>query len=205
MVSTLELLVFINQAVYCYALVPLILENKRLKTARGLSDALLWSFFNALLALTFYFFSLEMPFCYRLSVVVQVALLGVLILQRFWYDSFFYKKLLAWIYLANLLGAALCIPVAIAWPNEVGNIAGWIGVVLIVANRIPQILKVQREQSVFGFSYGFAFLLGMAGLMEMTIVLVYGLPLQTLMTAAWSVVSFLIFTAQFYAFSWRQR
>ena len=205
MVSTLELLVFINQAVYCYSLMPLILENKRLKTARGLSDALLWSFFNALLALTFCFFCLEMPLCYRLSAVIQVMLIGVLIVQRFWYDSFSYKKLLAWFYVANLLGVALCIPVAIMRPNEVGNIAGWVGVVLIVINRIPQILKVQREQSVFGFSYGFALLLGMAGLMEVTIVLVYGLPLQTLMTASWSVVSFLIFTAQFYAFSWRRQ
>lgn len=205
MISTLELLVLINQAVYVYALVPLILENHRLKTGRGISDGLLWSFFNALVMLSFYFFCLEMPICYRLSVLSQVLLIGVLIIQRFWYDHFSYKKLLAGVYGVNLVLILGAIPVACAWPHEAGHLAGWIGVMLVVVNRIPQIIKVQRERSVFGFSYGFVFLIGMAGVMEISIVLAYGLPTQTLMTSAWSVVSFLIFTWQFYAFAWRSR
>lgn len=203
-VSTLELLVFINQAVYCYALIPLIAENYRLKTARGLSDGLVWSMFNAFMVLGFYFFCLDLPICYRVSLLIQLIFTAVLIFQRFWYDDFSYKKALGVIYLVNLALAAACIPLAIAWPYEVGNIAGWMGVVLGVVNRIPQIIKIQRERSVYGFNYWFAFLLGIAAVLEIIIVVLYKLPMQTLATASWALISFIIFTWQFYNFSWRR-
>ena len=204
-ISTFELLVFINQAVYCYSLVPLILEIRRLKTAKGLSDALTWSLFNSYVVLSFYFFSLEMPISYRISLITQITLSAILIGQRFWYDQFPHKKSLAILYGVNLLVAAAFIPVALTWPHKVGHIAGWLGVCLVVINRIPQVVKIQRERSVYGFSYWFTLLLGLASVMEFIIVLVYKLPMQTLATSSWAFVSFLIFTAQFYAFSWRKR
>ena len=202
--NTLELLIFINQAVYCYSIIPLILENYRLKTARGLSDWLVMGFFNSFVAMLFYFFCLGLPVSYRLSVATQVILVGIIIIQRFWYDSFSYKKLLIGVYLANFLTAVMIIPAAFAWPYQIGNIAGWMGLLLVIANRIPQIIKIEREKTVYGFSYQFALLLGIASMMEISIVLWYHLPVQTLLTGSWALLSFFIFTWQFYRFAWKK-
>lgn len=204
-INTLETLIFINQAVYCYSIIPLIQENYRLKTARGLSDWLVMGFFNAFVTMIFYFFCLDLPVSYRLSVTIQAILVGIIIAQRFWYDSFSHKKLLAGFYAINLIVAAALIPVAFAWPQQVGNIAGWAGLALTIANRIPQIIKIECEKSVYGFSYQFALLLGIGAIMEVAIVLWYHLPVQTLLTGSWSLLSFVIFTWQFYKFAWKEK
>ncbi len=204
-ISTFELLILINQSIYCYSLVPLILENWRLKTAKGLSDGLVLFFLNAFIALLFYFFCLDLPISYRVSVITQTLLTCVLVGQRFWYDQFPHKKSLAILYGVNFIAIFSLIPLAFKYPHNVGHIAGWVGVALLVVNRVPQIIKIQRERSVFGFSYWFALLLGIASVMEFILVVVYHLPMQTMATSSWAFISFLIFTAQFYFFSWRQR
>jgi hypothetical protein len=200
-----ELLVFINQAVYCYAFFPLLQENRRIRSARGLSNGLLWMMLNSYIALGIYFFSLNTPTCYRVSAIAQLVLTGALLVQHFWYDKFAHKSLIGFMYLANIAIAAAFIPVAIKWPLVVGNVAGWIGLGLVVICRIPQIIKIQQERSVAGFSYGYALFLGIAAFMEMSIVVYYHLPIQTLGTSSFAFLSFLIFTTQFYLFSWRKR
>lgn len=204
-INMLEVLIFINQAIYCYSIIPLIQENYRLKTARGLSDWLVIGFFNAFVTMIFYFFCLGLPISYRLSVTIQAILVGIIIAQRFWYDSFSYKKLLGGFYITNLLAAVIMIPAAFTWPHQIGNIAGWIGLVLVIANRIPQIIKIECEKTVYGFSYRFALMLGVASIMEIAIVLWYGLPVQTLLTGSWALLSFVIFTWQFYRFAWKEK
>lgn len=200
----LELLVFVNQAIYCSSLVPLVLENYRLKTARGLSDALVMLFFNSFLVLFFYFFCLRLPFFYCMSSLVQLGLTLIMIAQRFYYDDFPYKKKLAWGYWINVMVILCMIPFAVTMPLLVGHAAGWIGVVLIISTRIPQIIKIQKERSVEGFSYFFALLIGMASVFEMAIVIAYKLPLQSLATSGSAFISFLIFTWQFYQFAWKK-
>lgn len=204
-INMLEILIFLNQAIYCYSIIPLIQENYRLKTARGLSDGLVMGFFNAFIAMLFYFCCLGLPVSYRISVTIQAIFVGIIIGQRFWYDSFSHKKLLGGFYIANFVTAIAIIPMAFTWPHQVGNIAGWAGLVLVIANRIPQIIKIEREKSVYGFSYQFALLLGIAAVMEIAIVLWYHLPVQTLLTGSWALLSFFIFTWQFYRFSWNKQ
>lgn len=200
-----ELLVFINQAIYCYAFFPLLKENYRIKSAQGLSNGLLFMMFNSYLALGLYFFSLETPFSYRLSALVQLFMTGGLLIQHFWYDKFAHKFFIGVLYLINIAAVISCIPLAVRWPLIVGNIAGWIGLAFVILCRIPQIIKIHQERSVVGFSYGYAFFLGIAALMEMSIVIYYSLPIQTLGTSSFAFLSFLIFTAQFYFFSWRKK
>lgn len=203
--NTLEVLIAINQVVYCYSLVPLVLENYRLKTARGLSDALVWTFLNAFLFLGLYFFALDLPVSYQASAGIQAALTFVILCQRFYYDQFVYKKMIFGGYIVNAVTFLLVALSARINPVGVGNFAGWIGVAFIVLNRIPQVMKIEREKSVFGFSYGFALLLGIASVMEISIVLAYKLPVQSLMTATLAFISFVIFTWQFYKYSWSLR
>jgi hypothetical protein len=201
----LDILVLINQAIYCYGFIPLIAENYRLKTSRGVSDALMWTFFNAYIAIGYYFFCLQLPLFYKISVIIQLFFVCVAIGQRFWYDKFIYKKKLAIVYGTNTLVAIALLPLALRIPHLFGNIAGWIAVAWFVINKVPQIVKVQRERSVYGFSFGFVFMQGMAAIMEIVVVLAYGLPMQTLVTGSWALATALIFTWQFYQFSWREQ
>lgn len=199
-----EALIFVNRLMYCSGLIPLLIKNYKLKTSRGLSDGLVWCLFNAYITLTFFSFCLGLPFFYGVSSLVQLCLISVIIGQRFWYDHFSYRGLLARIYFFNALAALALIPVALFWPYAVGHPMGWFTLFFFVGNRIPQIIKVQRERSVYGFSYGFAAMIGLAAIMEMSLVLVYDLPLQAFATALWAFILFVIFTAQFYFFSWRR-
>lgn len=204
-ISLLDALIFINQVIYCYAIIFLVQKNYRLKTARSLSDGLVLGLLNAFIAAIFYIFCLGLPVAYRISIAFQTILICIIIAQRFWYDSLSCKPLLDCFYVANILTAIAIVPVAFIWPHQVGNIAGWLGLVLIVANRVPQMIKIEREKSVYGFSYQFTLLLGIATTMEMGIVLWYHhLPVQTLLIGTWALLSFFIFTWQFYRFSWRK-
>ncbi len=199
-----EVLVLINRLLYCSALVPLVMKNYQLKTSRGLSDGLVWFLFNGYIALTTFSFCLNLPIAYGVISSLQLCITGFIIGQRFWYDKFETRNFLAGVYVINVLIGAMLIPVAIAWPYEVGNLMGWAVLACFVSTRIPQIIKIQRARSVYGFSYGFSVILAIAAALEITLVFVYNLPLQMLATAIWSIIAFFIFTAQFYAFSWRR-
>lgn len=51
-----------------------------------------------------------------------------------------------------IIGLAL-IPLALIWPLYVGIMIGWIGVGVNLIGRIPQIVKIQKDLSVYGFVY----------------------------------------------------
>ena len=202
--SVLETLVCLNQAIYCYSTVPLIVEILRLKTAKGVSDSLVWLYLNSFMAFVFYFFLLDSPFFYRVSIVIQLVMISALITLRFMFDTFSYKKSLAYTYVINVLLVLAFIPYALMHSYEVGNVMGWLAAGLMLLTRIPQIVKVQRERSVMGFSYGFVLLTAFGSAFEIGIVLFYNLPIQTLLTCSAVFVSCIIFTLQFYFFSWRR-
>lgn len=199
-----EILVLINRLLYCSALVPLVVKNYQLKTSRGLSDGLVWFLFNGYIALTTFSFCLNLPIAYGVISSLQLCITSFIVGQRFWYDKFETRNFLAGVYAINVLVGLILVPVAIAFPYEVGHLMGWAVLVCFVSTRIPQIIKVQRARSVYGFSYGFSAILAIAAVLEVALVFIYNLPLQMLATAVWSIVAFLIFTAQFYAFSWRR-
>lgn len=199
-----EFLVLINRLLYCSALVPLVMKNYQLKTSRGLSDYLVWFLFNGYIALTTFSFCLDLPIAYGVISFLQLCIAGFIVGQRFWYDKFDNHNFLVRVYVINVLICGMLIPVPITWPYQIGHLMGWFALICFVSKGIPQIIKVQRAQSVYGFSYGFSVILAIAAALEITLVFVYNLPLQMLATAIWSIVAFFIFTTQFYAFSWRR-
>ena len=202
--KTEEILVIINRLIFGYSLVPLFLKNYQLKTARGLSDGLTWMLFNAYIALAYYSFCLKLPAPYGISSVCQIGIMFAIACQRFYYDDFSYKNKLLFMYVINSIAALALMPLALSLPIKFGHVAGWITAILFSVNRIPQMIKIQRSRSTYGFSYSFVFLLGIGSLLEFTLSIVYHYPLQTVLMSVWAFTAFLIFTAQFYAFAWRE-
>jgi hypothetical protein len=199
-----EILVLINRLLYCAALIPLVVKNYQLKTSRGLSDYLVWFLFNGYIALTTFSFCLGLPIAYGAISFLQLCIAGFIVGQRFWYDKFDNHNFLVRVYVINVLICGMLIPVAITWPYQIGHLMGWVALICFVSKGIPQIIKVQRAQSVYGFTYWFSAILAIAAVLELRLVFVYNLPLQMVATASWSLIAFFIFTAQFYAFSWRR-
>lgn len=185
MADYLELLVLINQSLYCYASFPQIIANYRNKTGHILSDFYLMMLFNTYAMLMFYFFCVPLqPVCYKLSVAVQFFATVVLVVQRFYYHRDERWSLIFALFLVNSGFYLGFIPWAAYTPVSTGNVAGWIACGLILINRIPQIIHFYRTKSVEGFSPLFLIAFGSAGIMEMAIVIAYRLPVQTLCMAA---------------------
>lgn len=203
--TTQELLVFINQALYCSTHLPLLLEVIRLKTTRGISDGSLWLGFTGLILGIFYNACLGLPLFYHVSLTVQLIFTVTMLICRYKYGarSRPANYLLGVGFLGDVILGLALIPLALIWPFYVGTIVGWIGVGVNLIGRIPQIVKIQKDRSVYGFAYKYVLLTGIAGIMELGIVLYYRLPLQTMTTASAGIVAFIIFTLQFYFFSWR--
>ena len=200
-----EVLILINRLLYCSALLPLAVKNYRLKTSRGLSDGLVWCLFNGYITLSIFSFSLKLPTAYGVISSVQLAIMCFIIGQRFWYDDFAWRWRLACLYATNaIVGLAFALA-ATVWPYQIGHALGWASLFFFVSTRIPQIIKIQRERSVYGFSYGFSVILAVAAVLEVSLVFAYNLPLQMLATSIWSITAFFIFTAQFYFFLWRKQ
>ncbi|MBM3886334.1 PQ-loop repeat-containing protein [Candidatus Dependentiae bacterium] len=201
-VNQLELLVLINQSVYCAAYIPSIVKNYRMKTGTGWSWGMLYTFFNGYLASIFYFCCLRLPICWRISVFFQLFCIMILFSQRLYYGVFTYKSVLIILGFSFSIGLALAIiPLALRCSSLVGNAAEWISFGIGLISRLPQIIKIHRERSVYGFSYTTQCIMGIASLMEIGIVLAYKLPLQSLASSVWSLILFVIFTIQFYWFA----
>jgi len=197
MISTLELLVFANQSLYCYANFPQIVANYRNKSASALSDFYLILLFNTYSMLLFYFFCLTQPVSYRLSIAVQFLTTATLVGQRLYYHRDEWWRWVMACYNVNTGFFLGFIPWACYYPVSTGNAAGWIALGLILVNRIPQIFHFYRTKTVEGFSPLFLVAFGAAGLMEMVIVLVYHLPIQTFFMALSGFAAIMIMSYQY--------
>ncbi len=201
MINTLELLVFINQSLYCYSAFPQIIANYRNKSGVALSDFYLMLLFNTYAMLLFYFFCLEQPVCYRLSIATQFLTTLTLVVQRFYYNRDTRFKALLVFYVFNTILLLGFVPWAIVSSCLVGNATGWIVFGLILINRLPQMIKFYRTKSVEGFSPLFLVLFCSAGIMEMGVVLAYQLPIQTLFMTGFGFTAILIMSFQWWLYS----
>ena len=193
----LELLVMLNQSLYCGMFIPQVIKNFQIKSGKSLSDLYLIAMLNAYICFTFYFFCLNLPLGYKISVLFQLFATVVLILQRFFYDTRSKLIELIGIYLVNCVVVVFCVPYAYTNTLWVGNAAGWGAVALIMLCRIPQIIKMHREKSVGDFSKASVVLLGAASAMEIILTLWYKFPVQTLCSSTWTFFTFVLFLAQF--------
>lgn len=196
MISLLELLVFFNQSLYCYSSFPQIITNYRKKSARALGDVYLIGLFNTYSILMFYFYCLPQPISYRISVTVQLISTLILIIHRLYYHlNDRLMPLLVW-YLINIIMLIVFIPSAIQNPFKIGNIAGWVVLFLTLINRVPQMIKFYQTKSVKGFNPLFLVVFGFAAILEMAVVLIFGLPIQTFFMALVALIAILVMSYQ---------
>lgn len=197
----LELLVGINQALYCVALFFQIANNAQHKKT-DLSDLFLCAMTNAYVFFTFYFICLRLPIGYQISVIVQLLASLFLVYQRFVYnnDARSIRGLLVWC-CCNAIAFVAFIPYAYTHASVVGQVAGWCALLLIISCRIPQALKIYRTKKVENFSKPYVVVVLGAAAMEFCIAISFALPIQTVCSSSLTLLASILFVIQFKLYS----
>jgi len=188
------------QAFYFLCFLPQIITNYRRKSCAGLSEFFLFGYLNVYVAVLYYTFSCNLPFAYKVLCPLQAAAVLVIIFQRLYYDRSPVNKKYWFLYGGNVTGAMMLMPIDLYNPDRFGMIAGWVMFTLALINQLPQVVKIFKEKSVVGFSFGFVFLTTLAATTEFVTALFVGLPLQTLLSSLRGIVIGLVWMGQFWLY-----
>lgn len=193
----LEVSMWVAQLFYFVCFVPQIVTNFRVKSGTGMSDLLLAFYFNAYLFLLYYIFGLNLPMAYQVMVPLQTLATIILIVQRVYYAQGAESKRLLRFYLINTAAFVAILPFALQNPVAIAQPFGWLSFVAAFASQAPQVVKIHRQKTVAGFSFGFVFFLGIAAFIELTTAIMVQLPPQTLCSALRGLVMAGIMSLQF--------
>lgn len=192
-----HVLVWVAMALYTLSFLPQIIENYKVKSGTGLSDYFLLAYLNTYITLIYYVFCLNLPIAYKIVCPAQGIATLILISQRLYYNHSPESKFYGLIYISNLVGSLIFIPIAIIDPTHTGHVFGWISFILILLNQMPQVFRVISTKSVAGFSYMFILIMAFAAGIETYTSLALNLPMQTILSAARGLVYFVIFSVLF--------
>lgn len=183
---------------FLIALFPQLYLNYRLKTTSGLSDLMLLGYFNGYIADSFYVLCLNLPLANKILVPAGLFTIILIICQRFYYGKDYKKdRILLFIYLVNATIVALLIPIAVQHRLLIGNVSGWIMMILWAIYQIPQIIKLLFERSTFGFSFWLTTLVGIGDIIEFIYGIILNLPAQTIINDVRGILIYLVFCVQF--------
>lgn len=187
-------------AFYFGCFIPQIIENYRIKSTKGLSPLAMLAYLVGYLALFYYIFLLDLMLPYKVFVPLECTALVILIFQRFYYQGIYSKPWFFWGFISIVSVSAICFPLALLYPMSFGGICGWISLVMFIVQPIPQVIKVYREQSVEGFSFGFVTLQAIAVGCEFTVAVLFKLPAQTVLMVVKGFIFYLVFCHQFWLY-----
>jgi hypothetical protein len=185
---------FIN-ILFWAGFIPQIILNFRLKTAKGMSDIMLFSIINGYITYTYYVLCCDLPMAFKIMSPVSLATVIIMLIQRFAYDKYSIKLFV--LYVANMIVGLLFIPYAFSKTLLVGNVMGWISASIWAVYALPQMIKITMERSVVGFSFLFVSLVGFGDIIQSVIAIALKLPSQTLFNGLRGTLVYLIFCLQF--------
>lgn len=162
------------------------------------------AYFIGYFSIIYYIFCIDLILPYKIIVPMEFGAMVVIVGQRFYYDGFFSDMPFFYTILGSTFFTLMLAPLALYYPYELGTVCGWFSLAMFTAHPIPQVIKIFRERSVEGFSFGFVTLLALAVTCELCVALVRGLPIQTLFMALKGLFFYVIFCIQFW-FYWPRR
>jgi uncharacterized protein with PQ loop repeat len=196
-------LVWISQTLYFVSFIPQIIKNYSLKSGKGLSILLLAALFNAYIAFLFYLFIYNFPLGYKVNASLQLAATTVLIIQKFYYNGKDQRKKIGQLSLVSVLILTGLSLISMGNKHIAKNVAGWLAIFFFATNRIPQMLKIYSEESTQGFSFLFISIYSLGAMLELVVVYLYSLPIQTLLYSLGGILTYIIFCIQFFIYKKR--
>lgn len=154
--------------------------NYRLRTTKGVSFWLVWTYHIANITSLLFVYLLWLPLPLRVMVPIETLIIATLVTQELCYsrDELFRHRVA--VLHGSILVAGLCMWAASWWyPEHIGHLAGWIGFCVLSISQIPQIVRNWRRQSVVGYSGLYLACSTIATILHLWIVYILKLPLQS--------------------------
>lgn len=192
---------WIVNAAYFFAILPQIILNYKMKTTRGLSDLYVLGYFNGYVANLLYVYCLDFPIAYRIVGPFSLIAVIFIIFQRFFYKDLKVKSKKFRLYFSDFLLVVLFIPFVIKDPRFAGHVAGWASVIIWCTYQIPQIITIYKRKSVENFSFILVTAIGIGNLLEFLMASFLNYPLQSILIAIRGMIVYVIFCFQFWFYS----
>lgn len=192
------------QMFFWLGLLPQLFLNFKMRSTKGMSDMMLFGYLNGYLFNSYYVYCYGLPLAYRVMLPLALVTVLIMVAQRFWYDRDTDNTFLLRSVLASLVIAIVLLPFARVYPMLVGNVAGWIMMIIWATYQIPQVVKISESQSVVGFSLLLVMLIGFGDSLEFLTGIMLGFPIQSLLNSTRGILIFSIFSFQFWHYSQKE-
>ncbi len=187
------ILIWVSLLLYSGSFIPQIVVNYQIKSARGISDMFIWCYCNGYWLMLLYVFLQPFAYPYRIMVPIETGFMMVLLGQRLYYDGLkkspgFNLAIIA--SFVAIFGMLYFVPVH---QQLVANITGWISFVAFAINPVPQLIKIFRTKTTFGFSFWFASLTAAAQVFELVGGVIECVPIPTLAMAVRGLIVYVFY------------
>lgn len=190
---------FAHGLLWCIPLINLVglfgqvRKNWHLRSTAGMNNWSLWTSHVAMMSFAMYCHLLHLPLSLRVLVPIEATVLTFLVVQAVWYEQSIERRhaTLRW-HSAVVLGAGCLWCVSAYAPLAVGQVLGWLGVVMVALAQLPQIIQHWRTKSVAGYSKIMLASATISATLLIWISLVLSLPLPSLANSIRALIKRLI-------------
>jgi len=193
-------MLIVARTIGLFSIIPQIILNYKHKSIDGLSKIFLFIYLIGYSFNLLYVYGLSLPIIYKISAPIAFLLVLILIFQRFLYSNNKIKLYSVFTYSTFFLLFFLLIILAVYFPKKIGSLAGWISFIIWFVYLLPQMFRVYLKKSVEGFSFLFIFLGIISNSLELIVVLVLGLPIQSIFITVRGIVFCSILCLQFWMY-----
>ena len=194
------LMLIAARAISLFGIISQIILNYKFKSIDGLSKIFLFIYLIGYSINLLYVYGLNLPIIYKIVAPASFLLVLILVFQRFLYSKQKIRLHSVFVYSAFFLLFFLLIILAVYFPKKIGNLAGWVSFIIWSVYLFPQMVRIYLKKSVEGFSFLFVFLGIIANSLELIVVLVLGLPIQSIFITVRGIVFCSILCLQFWMY-----
>ncbi len=186
--------------IYFSSILPQIFLNYKLRSVTGLSNLMLFGLLIGYIAETYYVECLYLPNGYRVMLPLGIIAAIVLCFQKIYFEGLSSSKGFLNI-LVGIIGISFFfLPLAFKNLSLVGNIAGWIGAFIWSTYKLPQVAKLYKSKSVYGFSFFFVLILWVGSFLEFIAAMILKLPGQTIFNGLYGIIVNSVLMFQFFLY-----
>jgi len=196
----ISLMLITARAIGLFGIISQISLNYKYKSIDGLSKIFLFIYLIGYSINLLYVYGLNLPIIYKIVAPLSFLFVLILVFQRFIYSKNKIRLHSVFVYSAFSLSFFLLIILAVYFPKKIGNLAGWVSFIIWSVYLFPQMVRIYLKKSVEGFSFLFVFLGIIANSLELIVVFVLGLPIQSIFITVRGIVFCSILCLQFWMY-----
>lgn len=185
-------------SLYVIAIIPQVLLSYRTKSAKGVSQSMVFLRFAAMSVYTVYLQLCQLTLAHRVMMPIYLCMVGFLVFQGYHYET--NERKVHWMRVSySVLALFLfgsCV-LAIWYPWTTGFFLGTVGMSLAWLTDLPQVYKNWQRKSTKGFSFFFPSIIGVGATIEFMLAIYLQLPLPTILNTFRAITYYLIYCVQF--------